>query len=124
MPDYSGEYPFQWRAHFYDGAILNQFDDDAEHTQHKFNELEARAADIDFIEIVGLPMPLVMNLPKNSTPIIFDRIRRSKTVGADDTNQERWTFFGYENNGHKSFIVIHHATGLVSIEYNESTIRS
>jgi hypothetical protein len=117
---FANTYPYKWHAHLHDGTIINQFDPDG--TQHKFTELEAKASELDYLQITGVSHPIVMNIPPGSKPIIFERVRATKD-GVNDVT-ERYHYFGFELLGKKTFLVIHGVTGLISIEYDDTVTRS
>jgi hypothetical protein len=119
-------YKFVWTGHFLDGTFLHQFDADG--SQHVLAELEARADKLDYIEIAGLPFPAIINVPKSSKPVIFERHR----LETDGVNEIRcvWYYFGWhlktEAAETKGFLVIHEQNGqllLLSSEFDDALSR-
>jgi len=127
---YQHEFPFKWIAHFRDGSTLNQFEPDGR--QHIFDELWAKKDLIDYIRITGIGpetcIPLLINFPEGADPIIFERVRRDKTVGGGREVESRWIYFGYKHivgeRVQKVFVVINRSTGVVSIENTDEKTRS
>lgn len=133
-------YKYQWRAHFKDGSVLRQFDADG--TQHRFAELEERAnrqfghpapkrpdCEIDYLEVTGLPQPVVVAFPPGATPIVFTRVRRDRDTAGNEV-ECRWHYFGFEQfapndpcTALRTFLVVHEPSGLVSLEFTDETSR-
>lgn len=119
-------YKYVWTGHFLDGSFLHQFDEDG--TQHTLAELEAKTELLDYIEVTGLPLPLIVNIPKSSKPVIFER-RRVETDGVNEI-QYTWYYFGWhlktDASEAKSFLVVHEQNGqclLVSLEFDDAVSR-
>lgn len=115
---FENNYPYKWIAHLYSGAKISQFENGV---QHKFTELEKRFEELDYLQITGLPLPVVINLPHGAKPIIFERVRATND-GVNDL-MERFYYFGYQHEGKKTFLVVHSATGVLSVEFDDSTTR-
>jgi hypothetical protein len=121
--EFADNFPIKWRAVFKDGSFLLQFPPDG--SQHRFQEIWDRKHELDFIEVLGCRHPVLISFPEGSDPIIFE-----KHISDDDGKNRidrAFSYFGYKllvgDKLQKVFVVVHHRTGLISVEFDDSRTR-
>lgn len=121
---YGKGFPYRWTARLKDGSVLCQFDEKG--TQHRFDELWEKKEEIDFLQVTGLERPVVVSFPDGADPIIFERVRR--TTDGVNGFEERFSYFGFkhivEGRSQKVFLVVHHRSGLLAVEYDDVRTRA